>query len=324
MELLGLLAGPFAESAGALGLADARLAYEGDPPTEGELEARLERDLERGLDRRRTRICTTSRSRPPAATCARSARRGSSGPPCSPCILAESALLAERRDEPPLLLLDDVLSELDPQRRRVLVEQVAGPRPDADHRDDRRRAAGRAGAAARGLAGAVDGRVGDGAARRRDLRGELSRFGPQAGMPEVLAAWPDGGRADGRRQRLAGADRARRDAAREHVVVRVGVRARPAARRRSSSGCRQKLGESAPKALRFAVGHLPEPSPEEPARGANGGSRADRGSPATGGRRSPPGSRTRSCEIECKERSRSASRKARPTTVSDTLTAARK
>ena len=36
------------------------------------------------------------------------------------------ALLTERRDEPPLLLLDDVLSELDPTRRRVLVEQVEG------------------------------------------------------------------------------------------------------------------------------------------------------------------------------------------------------
>jgi DNA replication and repair protein RecF len=41
-------------------------------------------------------------------------------------LLAEAELLAERREDPPLLLLDDVLSELDPTRRRVLVEQVEG------------------------------------------------------------------------------------------------------------------------------------------------------------------------------------------------------
>jgi DNA replication and repair protein RecF len=41
-------------------------------------------------------------------------------------LLAEAALIAERRGEAPLLLLDDVLSELDPSRRRVLVDQLAG------------------------------------------------------------------------------------------------------------------------------------------------------------------------------------------------------
>jgi DNA replication and repair protein RecF len=41
-------------------------------------------------------------------------------------LLAEAALIEERREEAPLLLLDDVLSELDPTRRRVLVEQLGG------------------------------------------------------------------------------------------------------------------------------------------------------------------------------------------------------
>jgi DNA replication and repair protein RecF len=41
-------------------------------------------------------------------------------------LLAEAELIADRREEPPLLLLDDVLSELDPTRRRVLVDQVSG------------------------------------------------------------------------------------------------------------------------------------------------------------------------------------------------------
>ncbi len=39
-------------------------------------------------------------------------------------VLAEADLLAERRGTPPLLLLDDVLSELDAGRRRALVEAL--------------------------------------------------------------------------------------------------------------------------------------------------------------------------------------------------------
>ena len=41
-------------------------------------------------------------------------------------LLAEATLIADRRAAPPLLLLDDVLSELDPDRRRVLVRRVEG------------------------------------------------------------------------------------------------------------------------------------------------------------------------------------------------------
>ena len=41
-------------------------------------------------------------------------------------ILAEADLLSEERDEPPLLLLDDVTGELDGERRRLLLEAVAG------------------------------------------------------------------------------------------------------------------------------------------------------------------------------------------------------
>ena len=40
-------------------------------------------------------------------------------------LLAEAELIAERRGFPPLLLLDDVLSELDPERRRILAARVA-------------------------------------------------------------------------------------------------------------------------------------------------------------------------------------------------------
>ncbi len=40
-------------------------------------------------------------------------------------LLAEAELIADRRGVPPLLLLDDVLSELDPERRRILAARVA-------------------------------------------------------------------------------------------------------------------------------------------------------------------------------------------------------
>ena len=41
-------------------------------------------------------------------------------------LLAEAELITARRGTPPLLLLDDVLSELDPERRRILAARVAG------------------------------------------------------------------------------------------------------------------------------------------------------------------------------------------------------
>ena len=56
-------------------------------------------------------------------------------------LLAEAALIEERRGEAPLLLLDDVLSELDPSRRRVLAEQLSRRGQTLDHVDDGRRAA---------------------------------------------------------------------------------------------------------------------------------------------------------------------------------------
>ena len=50
-------------------------------------------------------------------------------------LLAERAVLAAERGTPPLLLLDDVMSELDADRRALLVERLAdGPEPDHDDR----------------------------------------------------------------------------------------------------------------------------------------------------------------------------------------------
>jgi DNA replication and repair protein RecF len=125
LEVLALLVGTFAERAGELGLEDARLAYEGEPPSLAALEARLDRDLDRGSTGLGPHLDDVS-----IAAGGRDLRAfGSQGEQRTTVLallLAESALLGERREEQPLLLLDDVLSELDPERRRVLVEQVQG------------------------------------------------------------------------------------------------------------------------------------------------------------------------------------------------------
>ena len=39
-------------------------------------------------------------------------------------LLAEAEVIAEQRGTPPLVLLDDVLSELDASRRRILAERI--------------------------------------------------------------------------------------------------------------------------------------------------------------------------------------------------------
>jgi DNA replication and repair protein RecF len=124
-ELLGLIQGPFADSAGELGLPDSRLAYEGEPPTEAALEGRLALDLERGstgLGPHLHDVSISSSTRDLRAFGSQGEQRAA----VLALLLAETRLLDERRDEPPLLLLDDVLSELDPGRRRVLAEQIQG------------------------------------------------------------------------------------------------------------------------------------------------------------------------------------------------------
>jgi len=123
-ETLGLLARAFAERAGEFGLADAELRYDGEPPTLAALEARLARDLDRGVTGVGPHLDDIV-----IASGARDLRSfGSQGEQrlaVLALLLAEAEVLAERRGSPPLLLLDDVLSELDPGRRRILAARVA-------------------------------------------------------------------------------------------------------------------------------------------------------------------------------------------------------
>jgi DNA replication and repair protein RecF len=124
-ETVELLNSPFAERAGELGLETARLGYEGEPSTVGALEERLDRDLERGATGLGPHLHDVS-----IAAGTRDLRAfGSQGEQRTAVLallLAEAELIEARGDETPLLLLDDVLSELDPTRRRVLVEQLSG------------------------------------------------------------------------------------------------------------------------------------------------------------------------------------------------------
>ena len=186
-EVVASLAPGFAERADELGLPSARMTYEGEPPTVELLEARLDRDLERGttgLGPHLDDILLTSGTR----DLRNFGSQGEQRLTVLALILAEAELIAERRGFAPLLLLDDVLSELDPNRRRVLAERVLGTGQTSDHRDGGIFASGRPGTASGGLSGRREGglmdRVGDAVDR------ELGRFGPASGMAPVVEAWP--------------------------------------------------------------------------------------------------------------------------------------
>jgi DNA replication and repair protein RecF len=117
---LGPLFGMHAE---ALGLEQAELRYEGDPPAIQALEKRLDEDLERGTTGLGPHLHDFA-----IAAGGRELRRfGSQGEQrlaVLSLLLAEAELLALRGPAPPLLLLDDVLSELDERRRRTLAERI--------------------------------------------------------------------------------------------------------------------------------------------------------------------------------------------------------
>jgi DNA replication and repair protein RecF len=122
-EAVALLGPLFSELAGELGLDGAALAYEADTPSVESLDSCLARDLERGA---------TSVGPHLDDFAIRSGRRdlrhfGSQGEQrlaVLSLLLAEAELVGERRLVPPLVLLDDVLSELDAGRRSALTTRL--------------------------------------------------------------------------------------------------------------------------------------------------------------------------------------------------------
>ena len=122
-EVVGQLQPGLQERASELGLAQAELRYEADPPTISELEARTERDLERGttsLGPHLDDVGILSAGRDLRAFGSQGEQRLA----VLALLLAEAELLEERRGTRPLLLLDDVLSELDQDRRRILADRL--------------------------------------------------------------------------------------------------------------------------------------------------------------------------------------------------------
>jgi DNA replication and repair protein RecF len=114
----------FADRAGELGVPDVALAYEPGELSVEALEARFDRDLQRGatgvgphLDD--VEILAGERDLRAFGS------QGEQRLAVLALLLAEAELVRERRGFPPLLLLDDVLSELDPVRRSALAEHVA-------------------------------------------------------------------------------------------------------------------------------------------------------------------------------------------------------
>jgi DNA replication and repair protein RecF len=122
-ELVELLAPGFTRSGSALGLRELALSYRGPGLTVAELEERLERDVERAV------TGVGPHLRDAALTAAGRELRsfGSQGEQRTAVlalVLAEAEVLTERREDPPLLLLDDVFSELDTERRAALLDQL--------------------------------------------------------------------------------------------------------------------------------------------------------------------------------------------------------
>lgn len=122
-ETIGLLEPAFAAGAAELGLEDAGLRYDGEPLTLGVLAERLDRDLDRGstgIGPHLDDVAILSADRDLRAFGSQGEQRLA----VLALLLAEAELVRERRGFPPLLLLDDVLSELDPERRRILAERL--------------------------------------------------------------------------------------------------------------------------------------------------------------------------------------------------------
>ena len=120
-DVLQRLAPGFADRAAELGLPDAQLVYDGEPPTVSDLDARRARDVERGSTGLGPHLHDVL-----IASGARDLRQFGSQGEQRLAVLALLLAEAELIEPAPLLLLDDVLSELDPDRRRVLAERISG------------------------------------------------------------------------------------------------------------------------------------------------------------------------------------------------------
>src|SRR3954463_9759698 len=93
----------------------------------------------------------------------------------------------------------------------------------------------------------------------REVKQELSRFGAQGAMPEVVEAWPDAVgpmvAANAWPARISRDGTLHVNTSSSTWAFELGQLAGEIAAKLAG-----KLGEKAPKSLRFAVGHIPEPA----------------------------------------------------------------
>jgi DNA replication and repair protein RecF len=118
-EAISVLEPAFADTVALLGLDDGSLSYEGDAVMAAEYEDRLAKDLERGLTGagphlHDVRIAAGDRELRSFGS------QGEQRVAVLALVLAEAGALVERTGTAPLVLLDDVLSELDEERRGAL------------------------------------------------------------------------------------------------------------------------------------------------------------------------------------------------------------
>jgi DNA replication and repair protein RecF len=131
-EAVELLAAPFAERASLLGCSGAptleyrpRSRAESEEEFVSELQARLERDLERGFSGHgphRDELATVREGRELRVYGSQGEQRLA----LLALLLAERAVLAREHGRTPLMLLDDVMSELDGERRELLARELSG------------------------------------------------------------------------------------------------------------------------------------------------------------------------------------------------------
>ena len=123
-DALALLGGEFADVAGALGLEHATLEYEGEPLLCADLDARIDADVERGVTGagphlHDVRIAAGGRDLRVFGS------QGEQRVAVLALVLSEASAVRDRVGSSPLVLLDDVLSELDGDRRRSLAELIS-------------------------------------------------------------------------------------------------------------------------------------------------------------------------------------------------------
>jgi DNA replication and repair protein RecF len=123
LDAIQLLSHAFADTAGELGLADATIAYDGEPVSADELDARAAVDLERGLTGAGPHLHDV-RLEAGGRDVRTFGSQGEQRVTVLALVLAEAIALRERHDLSPLVLLDDVLSELDGERRHALARMI--------------------------------------------------------------------------------------------------------------------------------------------------------------------------------------------------------